>query len=87
MRDSWLDTKDQKGPNGQNHMFHVEFGHFASLDHFKLFEKYAVKNADSLGMNEQEIVTLLDYWNGELEDINEEKSSHPSLGSVLELTK
>jgi ADP-dependent phosphofructokinase/glucokinase len=36
-------------------MFHVEFGHFSSLDHFKLFEKYAVKNADSLGMNEQEI--------------------------------
>ena len=68
-------------------MFHVEFGHFSSLDHFKLFEKYAVSNADSLGMNEQEMKTLIDYWNGDLEDILEEKSSYPPLATVLDLTE
>lgn len=43
-------------------MFHVELAHFSSFDHFKLFEKYAVRNADSLGMNEVEMQMLLDYW-------------------------
>ena len=33
-------------------MIHVEFAHFSSLDFFRIFEQYAVKNADSLGMNE-----------------------------------
>jgi len=61
-------------------MFHVEFGHFSSIDHFQLFEKYAVRNADSLGMNEVELQVLIDFWNGDLEDINEEKSSMPDLG-------
>ena len=55
MRDVWLDTKDKKGPKGQSHMYHVEFGHYSSLEHFSIFEKYAVKNADSLGMNEIEL--------------------------------
>ena len=86
MRDVWLDTKDKKGPQGQSHIFHVEFGHFSSLPHFALFEKYAVRNADSLGMNEQEMQTLIDYWNGDLEDILEEKSSQPNLSQVLHLT-
>lgn len=51
-------------------MFHVEFGHFSNLDSFVLFEKYAVRNADSLGMNEVEMKLLLDYWDGSLTDIN-----------------
>lgn len=67
-------------------MYHVEFGHFSEFDHFKLFEKYAVRNAESLGMNEQEMQVLIDYWNGDLEDINEEHSSHPDLSQVLYLT-
>jgi len=33
----------------------VEFGHFSKIEHFELFEKYAVENADSLGMNEVEM--------------------------------
>ena len=86
MRDVWLDTKDKVGPKGQKHMYHVEFGHYSSLEHFSLFEKYAVRNADSLGMNEVEMQTLIDYWNGDIEDINEEKSSHPDLSTVLFLT-
>jgi hypothetical protein len=27
-----------------------------------MFEKYAVRNANSLGMNEQELQLLLEYW-------------------------
>ena len=87
MRDVWYDTKDKKGPQGKSHIYHVEFGHFSSIEHFKLFEKYAVKNADSLGMNEQEMQVLVDYWNGDLEDINDEKSSQVDLGQVLYLTE
>jgi len=44
------------------HMIHVEFGHFSDMAHFRLFETYAVKNADSLGMNEVEIKMLLKEW-------------------------
>lgn len=35
-----------------DHRIHVEFAHFSRNDYFDLFEKYTVKNADSLGMNE-----------------------------------
>ena len=35
-----------------------------------MFEKYAVRNADSLGMNEVELQMLLELWSGELDDIN-----------------
>jgi len=62
---------------------HVEFGHYSNIEHFELFVKYAAMNADSLGMNEVEMQMLLDYWNGELGDINEEKSSQPTLQDVL----
>lgn len=48
-------------------MIHAEFAHFSSLDFFSLFEKHAVMHADSLGMNEQELFLLLDYWEGKLE--------------------
>ena len=80
MSQLWFDTRqDGLGPEGQRHVFHVEFGHFSSLEHFKLFEKFAVKNADSLGMNEVEMQMLLDYWTGELIDINQEKQTMPTL--------
>lgn len=65
------------------HMIHVESGHFSSLSAFALFEKYAVSNADSLGLNELEMVTLLDYWKGSLNDINAESDSEPNLDQVL----
>ncbi len=45
----------------------MEFAHFSSLDFFRLFEKYAVKHADSVGMNEQELILLLDYWEEKLD--------------------
>lgn len=87
MAQLWFETKSEgPGPEGQRHVYHVEFGHFSSLEHFKLFEKYAVSNADSLGMNEVEVQMLLDYWSGNLVDINEERQTQPSLQIVLELT-
>lgn len=58
---------------------HVEFAHFSSHKFFELFEEHAVRTADSLGMNEQEMILLLDYWNGELLDINHARDSKPSL--------
>jgi ADP-dependent phosphofructokinase/glucokinase len=54
----WLSLKEK------GHKIHVELAHFSSLDFFKLFEEYAVNHADSLGMNEQELILLLDYWEG-----------------------
>lgn len=67
-------------------MIHVEFGHFSNLESFKVFEQYAVRNADSLGMNELEMKMLLDYWKGDLHDINEKSDSTPTLEDVLEQT-
>jgi len=45
-----------------DHRIHVEFADFTSIDFFELFEKHVVRNANSLGMNEQEMGMLLDYW-------------------------
>ena len=74
MANLWFETKsDGLGPDGQRHVYHVEFGHYSNLEHFKLFEKYAVSNADSLGMNEVEVEMLLEYWSGNLIDINEQR--------------
>jgi ADP-dependent phosphofructokinase/glucokinase len=67
-------------------VIHVEFGHYSDLQHFQLFEKYAVRNADSLGMNEVEMQMLLDYWSGDLNDINEERTTIPHLTNILEQT-
>ena len=37
-------------------------------------------------MNELELKMLLDYWKGDLKDINEKSDSTPSLEHVLEQT-
>jgi ADP-dependent phosphofructokinase/glucokinase len=79
----WEDMRKHTGPKGEQHMIHVEFGHFSSLSSFALFEKYAVSNADSLGMNEVEMTMLLDFWKGTLHDINQESDSEPPLDQVL----
>jgi ADP-dependent phosphofructokinase/glucokinase len=69
------------------HKIHAEFGHFSSLEHFSLFEEYAVRNADSLGMNEVELQLVLDFWAGKVTDINASIDSSPNLEQVLALTK
>ena len=42
--------------DGKDHRIHVEFAHFSRNDFYQLFEEYVVKNADSVGMNEQELI-------------------------------
>lgn len=62
MADEWKAMKTDKAGNNVDHRIHVEFADFSTLKFFKHFEKYAVRNANSLGMNEQELKMLLDYW-------------------------
>lgn len=38
--------------DGSDQRIHVEFADFSSSEFFKLFEKYVVRNSNSLGMNE-----------------------------------
>jgi ADP-dependent phosphofructokinase/glucokinase len=83
MATEWEQMRTLRGPRGEQHMIHVEFGHFSNLESFKVFEKYAVRNADSLGMNELEMKMLLDYWKGDLHNINEKSDSTPTLEDVL----
>ena len=65
-------------------MIHVEFGHFSSKSAFELFDLYAVRNADSLGMNEIEMKLILDLWTSNLSDIKDDSlNSSPSLEEVL----
>ena len=79
MAHEWESMRKLKGPKGEKHTIHVEFGHFSNIESFRIFEKYAVRNADSLGMNELEMKMLNDYWTGQLEDINETSDSAPTL--------
>jgi len=48
-----------------DHRIHVEFADFSSIEFFKIFEKYVVRNANSLGMNEQEMAMILNFWANE----------------------
>ena len=36
----------------QDTMIHIEFGDFSNEEFFALYDKYVIRNADSLGMNE-----------------------------------
>jgi len=49
------------------------------VETFELFEKYVVRNADSLGMNEVELQLLVDYWSGTFTDINQERENNQSI--------
>lgn len=70
-----------------DHRIHVEFGDISSVEFFKLFEKYAVSNANSLGMNEQEIKMILKYWkNPNLKSL-EASNSQPSFNEILKDVK
>lgn len=43
MVEQWNTMRTEgRGKNGEQHMFHAEFGHFSNLESFKTFEKYAV---------------------------------------------
>ena len=68
----------------EDHRIHAEFADFTSNEFFRLFEKYVVRGSNSLGMNEQELSMLLDYWKGNT--INIQKSSKPNPMEILALT-
>ena len=57
-------------------MIHVEFADFRDTRFVELFEKYVVRNANSLGMNEQEMMMLLDVWDG-TSSLEEAQDSSP----------
>ena len=64
--DLWSDMRKQQQENGnQQTMIHIEFGDFSNEEFFALYDKYVIRNADSLGMNEQELQMVLDHWNDE----------------------
>jgi hypothetical protein len=53
-----------------------------------LFEKYAVRGANSLGMNEQELLMLLDYWSEDpTRGVAQARNSKPSFQEILEQLK
>lgn len=66
-----------------DHRIHAEFGDFSNVEFFKVFEKHAVRNANSLGMNEQEIKMLLRYWkNPDIQSL-EAVNSQPGFNEIL----
>ena len=69
MADLWKKMREKKSQT-----VHVEFADFSDPKFFQLFEKYAVRGANSLGMNEQEMLMLLDYWSGK-EDLGAAKDA------------
>ena len=63
-------------------MIHIEFGDFSNEEFFTLYDKYVIRNADSLGMNEQELQMVLDHWNNE-KKLNEAKNSKPNFEDII----
>lgn len=61
---------------------HVEFADFSDSKFFELFEKYVVRESNSLGMNEQEMLMLIDYWAGK-SDLDSAKDSSPSFQDII----
>jgi ADP-dependent phosphofructokinase/glucokinase len=64
-----------------DHRIHVEFADFNGDEFFRLFEKHVVRNANSLGMNEQELLMLLEYWKDG--HVAGAKNSKPSFQDIL----
>lgn len=72
--------------HNEKHIIHIEFADFSDYSFFKLFEKYVVKNSNSIGMNEQEMSMLLDYWNNK-DSLNSAKNSNPSFIEIIDQLK
>ena len=84
MKNHWKQLRADGLERGDNHIIHVESGHFSNSMIYKLYVKYAVENADSLGMNESELNLLQKYWAGTLTDINSDsKVSDSSIENTL----
>lgn len=63
-------------------MIHVEFGDFQSEQFFSLYDELVIRNADSLGMNEQELSMVLDLWNKK-SDLKSVKNSKPNFEDII----
>lgn len=63
-------------------VIHVEFGDFSDEEFFSIYDKYVIRFADSLGMNEQELQMVLDRWNNKL-NLKEAKNSKPSFEFII----
>lgn len=79
MVEHWKNIKNEGG------VIHSEFASFQQPEAFKLFVDYVLTNSDSVGMNEQELITLLNFWKGDKE-VGAAKNSKPSLSEILEQT-
>ncbi len=76
--------KSEYTSDGKQHVVHVESGHFSNTEIYELYVKYAVEHADSLGMNEQELSLLANFWLGKVTDVNHGHSLvDQSIESVL----
>ena len=66
----------------QAQIIHVEFADFRDALFFELFDKYVVRNANSLGMNEQEMIMLLNVWDGK-SNLEQVQNSQPDFQEIL----
>lgn len=66
----WSELRYPSKSDSRRHVIHVESGHFSNTQIYELYVKYAVENADSLGMNEQELNLLTGYWKGHITNVN-----------------
>ena len=73
-------SKQNAGQSKQ--VIHVEFADFSSEEFFSVYDKYVIRLADSLGMNEQELQMVLDLWDNKL-NLREAQNSKPNFEVIL----
>lgn len=79
LRGEWGAIKREGG------VIHTEFASFQKAEVFELFVEHVLSQSDSVGMNEQELATLLDFWEGR-RDVGAAQNSKPSLAEILSQT-
>lgn len=70
--------RSKQNVGNSRQVIHIEFADFQSEEFFVIYDRYAVRLADSVGMNEQELKMVLDHWNDRL-NLKEARSSKPNL--------
>ena len=63
---------------------HVEFADFTDHKFFNIFVQHVVQKANSLGMNEQELLMLLEYWDGKRDFLFQAKESMPTVDTIID---
>lgn len=82
----WQQMKSRSEDEKSKPMIHIEFADFNDEDFFALYDKYVIRHADSLGMNEQELQMALDHWNNK-QNLKEAKNSKPRFEDVIKQLK